>query len=726
MACVSAPRLAQHAALLVAAFALTTAVHERLALADESTSASVPPTAPPSDVNSATAASGALSDPATTATGNTPADPAAAPPDSGSEVIEVRAHRPTVRDATAVVAEDISMQAGANNDVLRALAAGPAVARMPFSFGGIALRGASLRHTAVQIDDVPVPLPFHFGGVTSIMPTPALRHATMYPGNFPIQYGRAAGGFVAVESRTPTAERVQFGFDVSPLQLALWSQGPLHKPAKSAATAIHDWGYWAGVRRSYIDTLLRPFVKSSTPLPAYLDGQLLVSSGDPKSWGTLRPIVLVSHDNTISPDLTLTLGFWRAAAPWRYTTPRASVSVMPWLGQTNLFFAGDMTPDNMVNKLQVTRDLDQAGSVFKTSRYWSHLELQLGTDFLINRLNGENNSETGGRIASLQERWLHAGAWTSIIGNYDKFGFDVGARYDRFGLANSNVASVRGNAHVTPVDGVELRVGAGTFNEPPQAADLGSTGGTVPQGAEAVQLSAGLRIDRQITRHALRLESTGYFNRAENLPVITDQNVFTTITRNSFSPVVLEVVQQYLGEGTPRAAIGRGRSYGVESSLQWLFATQRVALAYTWSRSLRTEDPRFFVGWHPYALDQPHRVHVAWGYTGTKWNFGAAVHYATGIPYSPVRLDGQGNVQQDLWSARLPDFFQIDARIDRHWRKAHGTWAVYLDVQNATARSNIESIRENVEVVDAQNVLTRSRISGLPILPMLGVQYVPR
>jgi len=618
------------------------------------------------------------------------------------------------------------MQAGANNDVLRALAAGPAVARMPFSFGGIALRGASLRHTAVDIDSIPVPLPFHFGGVTSIMPTPALHHATLYAGNYPIEFGRASGGFVAVQSRAPTAKRFQFGFDISPLQLSLWSQGPLHKPAPAAETASHDWSYWVGLRRSYIDTLLRPFVKSTTPLPAYLDGQLLLSSGDPKKWGTLRPIALVSHDNTSSPDLTLTLGFWRAALPWLFTTPRASVSVMPWLGQTNLFFAGDMTPDNMVSKLQVTRDLDQVGTVVKTSHYWSHVELQLGADMLLNRLSGANANEFGGRISAIEDRWLHAGAWTTVLGTFRRFGFDVGARYDRFGLANTNVASVRANAHVTPVDGVELRVGAGTFNEPPQAADLGTLGGTVPQGADSVQLSGGIRVEHQTAHHALRFESTGYFNRAEHLPVITDQNVFNTVTRNSFSPVVLEVVQQYLGEGTPRAAIGRGRGYGVENSVQWFFATQRVTLAYTWSRSLRTEDPRFFVGWHPYALDQPHRVHAAWGYSGRQWNFGAAVHYATGIPYSPVHLDAQGSVQQDLWTQRLPAFFQVDARIDRHWRKPHGTWAVYLDVQNATARNNIESIRENVELVEEKNVLTTTKISGLPILPMIGLQYVPR
>ena len=44
------------------------------------------------------------------------------------------------------------------------------MARIPYSFGGLVLRGTSPRDTAVFLDGIEVPIAFHFGGVTSFYP----------------------------------------------------------------------------------------------------------------------------------------------------------------------------------------------------------------------------------------------------------------------------------------------------------------------------------------------------------------------------------------------------------------------------------------------------------------------------------------------------------------------------------------------------------------------------
>ena len=62
-------------------------------------------------------------------------------------------------------------QPGAGNDVLRALQSLPGVARTPFGLGGLALRGTAPRDTKVYLDDIEVPLLYHFGGIASFLPT---------------------------------------------------------------------------------------------------------------------------------------------------------------------------------------------------------------------------------------------------------------------------------------------------------------------------------------------------------------------------------------------------------------------------------------------------------------------------------------------------------------------------------------------------------------------------
>ena len=226
----------------------------------------------------------------------------------------------------------------------------------------------------------------------------------------------------------------------------------------------------------------------------------------------------------------------------------------------------------------------------------------------------------------------------------------------------------------------------------------------------------------------LTVTLAGYYHVTKHLPVVTDPTVFTSVSRNSFSPLVLEIVQQYLGEGTPRGSLGRGKAYGLETLLTYERGAQRLQVAYTWSRSKRTEDPALYEGFHPYVLDQPHRLHALWQYATPRWIWGAGFHFATGIPYSPVTLSEDGVFTQDLWGRRVPNFMQLDLRAERRWRRAGGDWGVYLEIQNATGRTNVESVRDAVRSADdpANAKLTTSKITGLPFLPLLGATYTPR
>jgi hypothetical protein len=110
---------------------------------------------------------------------------------------------------------------------------------------------------------------------------------------------------------------------------------------------------------------------------------------------------------------------------------------------------------------------------------------------------------------------------------------------------------------------------------------------------------------------------------------------------------------------------------------------------------------------------------------GAHWRLGGRFRYTTGNPYTPVagaHRDSSGDwvaVDAPILSQRLPDFVQIDLRVDRVWRRSWGVLTLYLDLQNLTNRHNPEGVTYNDDY-------TRVRYTnGLPIFPSIGVEYLP-
>jgi hypothetical protein len=128
--------------------------------------------------------------------------------------------------------------------------------------------------------------------------------------------------------------------------------------------------------------------------------------------------------------------------------------------------------------------------------------------------------------------------------------------------------------------------------------------------------------------------------------------------------------------------------------------------------------------WAPGQFDQPHNLIVVASYK-LPFDFivGAKLRYTSGRLRTPVVgaiYDVNGNyyfpLQGEQFSQRLPDFFQLDVRIDKRFVFQDWMLALYLDVQNATNRQNVEA------VLNAYDYSAQAYVTGLPILPVLGVR----
>ena len=228
-------------------------------------------------------------------------------PASG-EVIEISGRAPEESKPLAyeMSAKDIATTPGAMNDALRAITILPAAARIPFSFGGIVLRGMSPRDSSVFIDGVEIPLAFHFGGITGVFPTQVLEDMRVVPSGFDVSMGRTQGGVVELTTRTPRGDAYRVGGEVSLLHSLAYAEGPLPRAAR----------FCVSLRRSYLDVLVRPFVERNDPLPSYTDGQLRAVWGEPGKRGQLAAYVFGSLDRIANSE--------DAAEPERSDTPTAT------------------------------------------------------------------------------------------------------------------------------------------------------------------------------------------------------------------------------------------------------------------------------------------------------------------------------------------------------------------------------------------------------------------
>ncbi|HEX9620921.1 MAG TPA: TonB family protein, partial [Polyangiaceae bacterium] len=121
----------------------------------------------------------------------------------GIEIV-VSGERPP-RDLTkrSVERREIERIPGTGGDALRSIQSQPGVARPPGLAGLLIVRGSAPEDTQAFIDSSNVPIIYHFGGLSSVVPTELLDRIDFYPGNFGVRYGQLMGGVVDVGLATP-------------------------------------------------------------------------------------------------------------------------------------------------------------------------------------------------------------------------------------------------------------------------------------------------------------------------------------------------------------------------------------------------------------------------------------------------------------------------------------------------------------------------------------------
>ncbi len=615
-----------------------------------------------------------------------------------------------------VEAEEVRTVAGTQGDTLKVLQDLPGVARAPFGMGLLVVRGSEPSDTIVYLDGVPVPLLFHFGGITSVVNSDVLDALDFQPGNFGVAHGRALGGMVDV--RTRDAKREWHGAaQVDVFDGRAEVEGPVGKGSA-----------FASIRRSWIDAVLAATLPQVAPdaandlrvAPRYYDYQTKLSM--PLLGGEASFFAFGSDDKTEfiraedapgRPSLYFSTIFHRAGASLRRPFGAATNELVLAVGRDSLDVLSGGSFGLLTEIQSVT--LRDALSWKQSDRF----RLDLGLDAIVQRFEysiyapsgdpgGGYGGETVGERAS--GTWFTPAGW--IEGDFRvllRLRVVGGVRLDADSRLTHAKAWVDPRvAAILDVDrATKLTAAAGIYGSAPAPEETTRIFGNpelVP--SRALHLSLGVR--RELP-WAARAELTGFYKNIWSLVVPTTavdgQNAPLRLSNEGLGEVVgLELLV--------RRELSRG-----------LFGW----IAWTWSRSIRRDDHTddTYPGWHLFGLDQTHVLALILSYRlADGWILGSRVRAVTGNPYTPWEghyLDADTGRYRCLpsshvLSARLPAFFQADARLDKRWVFASWMLSLYVDVQNVSNRENAEFRFTSYDCTEDVPV------PSIPFLPALGLR----
>jgi TonB family protein len=653
----------------------------------------------------------------------TPSASAAVPSDSLD--IEVEGQRPA-REPTqrTLAAEEIRKIPGTNGDALRAIGNMPGVARVGAFDGLLIVRGSSPRDTQVFIDGTNVPIVYHFGGLSSVVPSEMLERIDFYPGNFGPQYGRATGGIVDVGLRSPKKDKLHGLLQVDLVDARVLVEAPINKSTR----------FMIGGRRSWLDAWLGPALRSSgvgvTAAPVYYDYQAMLEHDATKNT-TLRLAVFGSDDRmkltlnspdsrdpAFGGDAGLHQGFWRIQGRvdtrptdkvrWTTTVSAGQDSQHTTIGGMYL----DVAFLNFQARSDVRAKLSSAitaiaGFDVQHDLYDASYRLP-STDFENDQDSGPTFGKPLVSIHGKGSATRPAGYAMLELAPFSTLKLLPGVRADYDGGTEKWSADPRVAARWDVHAGyprTTIKGGAGVFHQAPEAYEsIKPFGNGGLHSESANHYSLGFE---QELAPPLELSLEGFYKDLHGL-------VLSAPSQNSTA------------NGLSYQNIGRGRSYGSELLLRYKPGNGGRFfgwVAYTLSRSERKDSKHD--AYYRYDYDQTHILTALASYKlGRGWQLGGRFRYVTGSPYTP---EIGGTVDYDAGSyapvtstarnsKRLPAFHQLDVRVDKTWQFQSWALSAYLDVQNAYNHQNTESIGYNFDY--SQTTATH----GLPLLPIVGIR----
>jgi len=632
---------------------------------------------------------------------------------AGFEEVIVEARLPSNSVTERVLSkEEITFLPGTGGDVVKVVQNLPGVGRSPLGTGNLIIRGTSPEDSGYFLDGGKIPIVFHFAGLTTVVASDTLSEVSFLPGSFSVRYGRILGGLVDLRSTTtlPLDSRSYVSVDV--YQATAYTE---HRIGERDAVSF------AG-RRSYVDAVLNPILNDGNrriQAPRYYDFQARWMHKTKRD-GLLDVFFFLSDDSFrfLGPEdegsfvqtsfgtsfQKLRVQFaQKMANDWRLETtvlggPQSKEFQFEGQGEA---YERPFLPTVRVEMMRPDEE-DRIGVRLG-------VDVMAGVDRYLYDVPSFGSREEGESVI------IAPGMYAESTVNIGPTQWVAGLRGDAMRYEDGVVGPLldpRLGLKVDLWEGGRFVGGVGRHSQFPLTRQLLSEGEGVPglEAAYAMQTSFGLE---QQVGSVLSVEALGFFHRLNNL-VSGREETFRFFTGPpDFGPFD---TGSYANDGT-------GFVCGVESLIRLDLPNTVAFLSATFSHSQRQDRPDEEEELFRY--DQPVVLTAIGSHDfGNGWRVGSRVRFSSGYPYTPVVnsfYDLQSRefipVFGERSSARLPNFFALDLRIDKEWEYRNWVLTTYLDIQNLTNTTNPEVISwtydfENEEAVESNPLLPAFGLKG--------------
>jgi hypothetical protein len=656
---------------------------------------------------------------------------------AGATII-IQGDEAAVPGIVTIDAEEAEETAGVQGDALKAITTVGSVARSVGGGTGVSVWGAAPADTRIYIDDVPVPRLFHIGGSRSILPSSEVDSFTLISGGAPARYGRGIGGAVVVESAEPTWRDMDMRIRLDPIDVGggfgarLGESGMVSFAARSSVIAP----VFAAVAPERADEAIA--------IPDYTDVQARASYSL-SDGQELRVFGILSVDNLArgiprrieSESLreVASAGFARLGLSIKRTHTNRVRKLALWVGRdverTTQSFTGataeESSRTNAIGALLVT-----------DAKLTSDLSLRIGVDseFSQSRWAREGAVSLPGREGDRlifgqspgnrvnRDDWLVSRASVGLFAtaSWDiakRLTFEPGLRIEPSLVNGDRVLPVRPSeprvgyselywdvgprgrlSYEVFRDVVGVYVAGGSYAQAPSSGDLSPVfGSPILSPAKAWQLLTGVTI---APARSVRLGVEGFVSRQSRLAV----------RAASPTPAIASLLE----------STGEGRAIGLQLSLRADFGVGLQGNAnYTFMEADRRQPGQ---EWRAFDLEQSHTLRA-----GLRWKLPSRLAVAlraevtSGFPRTPV-VGAIFNVASQEYDpvlgyhngSRLPVFAEVSVRASYERDFAEGSIRLWLDVVNASNRSNA------LESYYSADYSRLSYIRGFPLLPLVGAE----
>lgn len=632
--------------------------------------------------------------------------------------IEVTVHGAALhREVThyALSRQELLRTPGTMGDAVHAVEAMPSVARAPAFSGELIVRGSAPIDTQVFVEGTPMRRVFHFGSLSSVVPSEMIETLQFYPSNFSVRYGRGMGGIVELGLRLTNPDGKYHGSaQMDFINLRANAEGPV--------PGLRKWSFMAGGRMSYVDRWLVPVLRASGSaldgMPRYSDYQMYLERKLPRN-GVIRIGFFGAQDKYVPIEENPrdwnapTDSFGHVQALMRVPLSSSINFRASWsMGVTKTTEYGD---DD--RRLEYTTHLSTARAELSaaTGRYgiarvgadamYAPFSLQTITD--VEQAGGALASEATGKpqLRALDLRGVFFRPATFVEYEFapsTRTNVTAGIRLDYTKDTTHTDVAPRVSGRQALFSGAYspvLKSGVGLFYQPPEP------GQTLPE----------LGVSGLTSQRALH----------SMIGVEQPLGTQVTLSVEGFDKEMSHLISTtFDGSGISHTAnTGTGRAYGLDVLLRYKPDSRFFGwIAYTLSHSTRQrsagEPSRLF------AYDQPHVLNAVGSYRlGRGWELGLRWRYMSGFLYRACagglfdNSTGYYRCYGPFTQKRLGPFHQADLRVEKTWTYPSFKIAAYMDVINAYFHNSPDYAVRNF---DYSGVKTLSL--SLPLLPSLGVR----